>query len=37
MAEQQQRLLRMIDHSIRQTWLILFNERDAVFPGDILW
>ena len=36
MSQQEKGLLRMIDRPIRQTRLIVFDEGDAIFPGNIL-
>ncbi len=37
MSEQEQRLLGMIDDAVGETRLIVFDKRDAIFPGDVCW
>lgn len=36
MGQQENRLFRVIDRSIRQTWLIVFDQGDTILAGDIL-
>ena len=35
MGHEKYRLLRMVDIPIRQTWLIVVDQRDAILSGDI--
>ena len=36
MGQQKNRLFRMVDHAIREARLIVFDQRDIVFPGNVL-